>query len=236
MSPTKESTIVEAKNSRPSNKDNPALGDAIAAELDRTDLGHLINEYKNVVIAILILFILGAFGFSGWKSWKANKHESSRQAILEFKNLELGPAKEKKKNTAELFSAYQSLLNKVTTPAVLMELTPDLMTIARDSTFENQDWIAVFKNAHDKCAKNEFCFLHFGLAAATLMEDNQKFADSLSMYQSLIGNPFAIEDKLYFDLVRVAKSANQNAQKNTYLDFLKKNHSTSNYKTLAEQL
>lgn len=212
--------------------------DPIAAELSRTDLGQLINEYKNVVILIIVGFFVGAVAFVGWKSMKSSEQESARLEVMNFKSDFLTPVQETKKSLIDLHGAYNSLLSKVKTGSAIMELSSEVVTLIRKDNGANTniDWIGSFQTAQKLCPKNDFCYLHFGLIVSNFLEDQQKFDAALEATTNLIGNPYIVEDKLYFDLVRLAHAANKIDKKNQFLDVLKKKHMTSNYTTLAEQI
>lgn len=242
MSPTKESHTGTSKNSRPidgqdtsSKQDNNM--EAIAAELSGTDLGQLINEYKNVVIAIIVLFILGAVSYVSWKSLKSSQHESARVEVMNFKKDILIPVQAKNKTITDLFTAYQQLVSTVGNGAILMEVTPEIMGLIRaEANSTGNNWVEAFSNAQKLCNKQDFCFLHFGLVTSNLLEEQGKLNEAFAATEVLVGNPYAVEDKLYFDLVRLSHQTNKLDKKEQYLGLLRKNHITSNYKVLAEQL
>ncbi len=212
--------------------------DPIAAELSKTDLGQMINEYKNVVILIVVAFLVGAVSFVVWKSMKNSEQEATRTEVINFKNNFLVPAQEQKKSLVDVHTAYAALISKANSGSAIMELSADIVALIRKETLANtnNDWVGTFQTAQKLCAKNDFCFLHFGLIVSSFFEEQQKFDNALEARLALVGNPFAVEDKLYFDIVRLAHAANKMDKKNQYLDLLKKNHMTSNYKTLAEQI
>lgn len=210
--------------------------EALAVELARSDLGQLINEYKNVVIFIIVLFIAGAISYVGWKSYKNAQHETERTELMIFKKDILVLAKEQKKSLTEVFNAYQDLLIKIKSGSALMEITPDILLLIREQPNDQNDWGKLFQSAQKLCEKNDFCFLHFGLVLTNFYEEKGKVDLAFDTAALLVGNPYAVEDKLYFDLVRLAKAANKSDKKTFYLDLLKQNHSSSNFKVLAEKL
>jgi hypothetical protein len=215
----------------------PNVSDVLAAELNQTDLGHLINEYKNVVIALVVIFIASAIGYASWKVSKSSSHASNREVISEFKNKFFIPGKEKDTNLNDLYTNYQDLVSKSKSGAALMELTPTLMDVLKKASgLSSNDWPSALKKAQDLCGPKDYCYLHFALASATILEEQSKIDEAIKTLEPLVGNPFVVEDRLYFDLVRLSGSVNNTEKKKNYLDILRKNHSSSEYKVLAEQL
>jgi hypothetical protein len=241
MSLNKETHTETPKKKLPINGQDASsnsVADPIAAELSRTDLGQMINEYKNVVILIVVAFLVGAVSYVGWKSMKNNQQESARTEVLNFRTNVLLPALEQKKSLADVHSGYTALVGKVQSGSSIMELSSEVVSLVRkdNGATANLDWINAFQSAQKLCDKNDFCYLHFGLIVSNLLEEQQKTEKALDEILSLVGNPYAVEDKLYFDIVRLAQMVNKLETKKQYLDLLKKNHMTSNYKTLAEQI
>ncbi len=210
--------------------------DSIIKELNKSDLGHLVVEYRNVVLALLVLFVVGAFSYAGWVSWKNDRHQKERSLILTFQQKYLTPATEKKLGAAALWPAFQELASKMSSGNVLMDQTRELVIIARQNLAEAGSLVPIFMSLQSTCKKSEFCYFHYGVSAAVLMEDLGQHEQALTVYQSLIGSPFAIEDKLYFDLSRSANSAGKKDLLKTYLEYLRKNHASSNYGATGHSL
>lgn len=239
MSPTKVSTPDNSKNKHligGQDTSSNQTSAAIAEELSRSDLGQLINEYKNVVIVVVVLFIVGAISYVGWKSLRASQHESARLEMMNFKKDILVPVQEQKKTLSDLYQGYQKMVSKATSGATLMEITPEVVSLLSGSETTSGDWASTFQAAQKLCDKKDYCYLHFGLVLTNYFEEHGKLEQALESATALIGNPYVVEDKLYFDLVRLAQAANKLDKKSEYLEFLKKNHLSSNYKVLAEQI
>lgn len=222
-----------AKNSTP----QANLGEVLSAELEKTDLGHLINEYKNLVIAFVVFFILSAMGYTAWKAMKSNEYEQSRSIIEEFKKNNLDNIEPKEINLEKLYSNYRELISKIKNGNFLLELTPSILEgIKIKNAYTQNDWIGLFQNAKSLCSKADFCFNHFSSVLVVVFEEQGKIPEALKEYEGLVGNEYVVEDRLYFELARLSSKLNLVEKKKSYIDFLRKNHPSSEYKSLAEQL
>lgn len=227
----------DVKEATPNVDVGASIGEVLSSELEKTDLGHLINEYKNVVIALVVLFVVSALGYTGWKAKQSNDNEEARSLIVEFKKNNLDKVDSKNADSEKLYVNYQELVSKVKNGNLLLELSPQILDILRTKdAFKGNDWVSVFKKAQSLCSKGEFCYNHFTLILATIFEEQGIIAEALKEYEGLIGNEYVVEDRLYFELTRLSAKLNLVEKKKKYMDFLRKNHVASEYKILAEQL
>jgi len=187
-----------------SSSGSTSLGNTLAKEINQTDLGHLLVEYKNVVIAGFVLIVLAVAGYAGWKSYQENKSLTIREKVYTFSKDKVIALQEKKITLDAYAPEMMKLVEELNAPSAFMFLTRTLYSLLQDqkaySTME-----PIFLKLYNQSGKNEYSFNHYGITLAAIYENQNNYNGAITILNSLMDSTFKKEEKILYDLSRLAK-------------------------------
>ena len=204
--------------------------------LEKTDLGHIINENKKSVMiagAVGIVLIIGYVIFSRVQTNQQNER-LNKVASIETTLVEpfLGPKSTMK--AEEVISKLESLDGSLfSEPSIYPSMIAVLQKLNEEGKLTNsilvkaQTWL-------DKNDERSEIYLLGGLAMATLWEDQGGTDQALEIYTELIKRPEELlKDKIFFHAGRLHLKKGNKEEAQKHFDYIFKKHKDSQYAKLA---
>lgn len=94
--------------------------------LNKTDLGHVIFENKNIFFAALIAVLAGVTGFSLWKQSQKSAALENSVKVFEFQKNVWADVKIAKNSPAELVKSFEALSENVRNAPVMLPLVLEM--------------------------------------------------------------------------------------------------------------
>lgn len=216
------------------NQEAQSMEETLDSTLEKTDLGHIINENKKAVLAAAAVIIIALLGYVVVSKIQASKHQEMLAQAYQVETSVFEPYLTDKIKADEFVTKLNSLdpvvFEDVSIYASLLagleklhtdgKLTTDLMDKA-------QTWL-------DKQDKRSDVYLLAGLGYAALWEDLGNNDKALAIYENLIKRSNTLlKDKIFFNAGRMymKKGDKENATK--HFEYLFKEHKDSYYAKMA---
>jgi predicted negative regulator of RcsB-dependent stress response len=94
--------------------------------LNKTDLGHMIYENKNLFFGLLIAVLIGATGYTLWKQSHKSADLERSVKVFEFQSGIWAEVKSGKKNVSELLKAFEALDEKARNTPIMVALVLEI--------------------------------------------------------------------------------------------------------------
>lgn len=202
--------------------------------LERTDLGHIINENKKLVGIVAGLIVAALIGYVVFAKVQNSREMELLDKAYDVEKTIFIPFQDGKMKSDEFISKFNSIDKQLYTagnlyPGLLEslnklksegKLTTEIMTTA-------QAWI-------DSLDKRSRLYLLAGLSVGGMWEDLGEFDKALGIYENLVKRSSdLLKDQIFFNVGRmyIKKGDKTSAQK--YFDFIFKEYEDTQYAKLA---
>ncbi len=206
----------------------------IEETLNRTDLGHIINENKKVVLILSAIVIIGLLIFSVFNHQNTASNLSFLDDVYDVKQSVFLPAIEKKISADE----YKKLLSEMNQnfighPNLVLSFIEALNALGKDA-YADDTLLKAAYTWRDKISPSNGLYLFIQLRIAVLEENLGKVSEAAQTYEMLVGNKFSfMKDKVLAELVRLYMNMNDTTKANERYETLKKDFPDSQYVDLA---
>lgn len=204
--------------------------------LEKTDLGHIINENKKTVLTVAgigVVLIIGYVIFAKMQATKVNER-LNEVAAIETNIVEPYLAPEAKITSEEVVKKLSSLDSSLfSEPSIFPSLIAVLQKLNEEGKLDQatltqaQAWL-------EKQDKRSEVYLMAGLAMAALWEDHKGVDQALGIYTELIKRPESLlKDKIFFHAGRLYLKAGNKENAKKHFEYLFKEHADTQYAKLA---
>src|SRR5210317_1361035 len=150
--------------------DNNSLEHEVEQTLEKTNLGHMINENKNLILIIGAILLAVIVGVSIYKSQAKKALNAELQTLYKFRSGALADFQQKKINSDAFVKKFNALDAKAQSNAGYIGLavaSADALISQDDTTTA----IAILEGALEKLNANSYSFQLVSHQLATLYED-----------------------------------------------------------------
>ncbi|MBC77465.1 MAG: hypothetical protein CME64_15790 [Halobacteriovoraceae bacterium] len=212
---------------------NETQAQTLDETLNKTDLGHVINENKKPIMIAGVIIVLAVIAISIYKN-QANKQENEmldKAYAVQSKVIApfiKGEAKAEETVKAILDIRPELIGNPNLVPYVL-EATEKLMEEGKASEVAQilEKWLGEFSVGSQM-------YLFLGTKLAPVYENLGQQDKAISIYESLVGaNYEVLEAKNYLELGRLQLAKGNTEKAKSFLDHVIKNHENTEYAKYA---
>lgn len=93
---------------------------------NKTDLGHLIYEYRKLMFALIAAVLVGVMGYALWKQSQKSQAEAVSSKVFEFQSKTWASVKEGKLAATELPKVFEALDQEVKNAPVMIPLALEM--------------------------------------------------------------------------------------------------------------
>lgn len=183
--------------------DNNSIEMEVEQTLESTNLGHTINQNKNLILILGAILLAVIVGFSVYKSQAKKTLNMQAQAIYEFKVNAVEQLKEKKIDKEAFVAKLNEVDNKVKANAAYLSVALDASEALVEQN-ETVTAVAVLEGALQAMNGESYVSYLASYQLATLYEDVGRNDDAIATLEKLVASKNKILlAKNYFDLGRL---------------------------------
>ena len=212
---------------------NETQAQTLDETLNKTDLGHVINENKKPIMIAGVIVVLAVIAISIYKN-QSNKQESAMldQAYAVQSNI-IEPFTKGDMNSDE---AVKELLNVKSELVGNPNLVPAVLGVTQKLLDENKGAEAaqILEKWLGEYTAGTQMYLFLGTKLAPVYEDLGQQDKAIEIYESLVGaNYEVLEAKNYLELGRLHLAKGNAEKAQSFLDHVVKNHENTEYAKYA---
>lgn len=210
------------------------LGTSVSQTLERTDLGHVINDNRRGIIIGGIVVLLAIVAFSIYQYQKSSTAEVQIVDAYHFEKDAVGVFLEGKMSSEELMKKFESLSpvamkSQSILPAVLQ--SAERMMNEKDSA----NAIKLVGMYYENLKSNQFSHYFLGINFAAYLEDAGDSKKALDVLNTAMKAKFeTLKDKVYFDIARLSLASGDEKNAKEKFDYVIKTYGESEYAKLAK--
>ena len=207
----------------------------IEETLNRTDLGHIINENKKIVLIFSAIVIVGLLVFSVINHQTKSQNMSFLDEVYEVNQSVFQATIDKKMSVAEFKNKLTAMDSAyVGHPNLVLSYIEALNALGKDA-YADDSLLQVSYNWRDKINKSNPLYLFMQMRVAVLEENLGKLKEAASTYELLIGHQYTfLKDKILAELVRVYTALGDSTKAAQRYKSLKKDFPDSQYTQMAQ--
>lgn len=206
---------------------------SIEEALNKTDLGHVINENKKPIIVVAIIGILCIIAYS-FVNYKNNQDSLAElDDIHQIETNVFAPLQEGKIESTEFMKKLAAIDEKY---AAHPNLIPPFMAALNTLGVKAQDdmILDIAKVWARDLDKSSSLGIFFNIRVAALAEDMGKKEDAIKLLNEALNKSYPVlKDKILFDLVRINLQLGKTEEAQKHFATLEKDHKDSEYTELA---
>lgn len=149
--------------------------------LNKTDLGHVIYEYRNIFFGVIIAILIGVTGFVLWRQTKTSAAMSNSLQVHEFESKTWAEAKSGKISPQELVKTFESLDEKVQNAPSMVPVALDMGKFLYDKA-AYAEAEAVLKKI-TPAVSHEVTSFFLNMQLAVVLEKNGKVDEAISVLE-----------------------------------------------------
>ena len=212
---------------------NETQAQTLDETLNKTDLGHVINENKKPIMIAGVIVVLAVIAISIYKN-QSNKQESAMldQAYAVQSNI-IEPFTKGDMNSDE---AVKELLNVKSELVGNPNLVPAVLGVTQKLLDENKGAEAaqILEKWLGEYTAGTQMYLFLGTKLAPVYEDLGQQDKAIEIYESLVGaNYEVLEANNYLELGRLHLAKGNAEKAQSFLDHVVKNHENTEYAKYA---
>jgi predicted negative regulator of RcsB-dependent stress response len=191
--------------------------------LNKTDLGHLIYENKNLFFGLLIAVLLGSTGFAFWKQSQKSAALEISVKVFEFQSGIWTEVKNNKKDISELMKAFEALDEKARTAPIMVPVALEISKFLMEKgNYPEAD--TILSKVGSKSTHPVSAFF-LSMQRAVVLEKLGKIDDAISQLESLSrGEDALLPAKTSLELGRLYLLKGEKGKAQTQFDFIISNY------------
>ena len=205
--------------------------------LNRTDLGHVINENKKLILIIGAILVAMILGYSVFSHLKETQMQENLEAVFEVESTVFNPYIEGKVDSEAFKKSLMTVSQDVMTSANLIpSLLASLNKLENEGKLD-QDILTLVQNWTNKLNKSSDLYLFVALRVSSLLEDQAQAVKAAQVLEEVRQSKnLFLQDRVHYELGRIYISLNNVERAKERLEFLTKNFEKSIYSTKAKLL
>ena len=210
------------------------LGPSVSQTLERTELGHMINDNRRGVIIGGIIILLAVIGFSIYKYQKSSTVEVQIVDAYLFEKDVVKVYLEGQISSDELIKKFEELSPVALSSDSLLSSVLQAAQRMVDSK-EATKAISLVGKYYDNLKEGQFAHYFLGINFAAYLEDAGDNAKALEVLNTAMKAKFeTLKDKVYFDIARLSLVAGDEENAKEKFDYVLKTYGESEYAKLAK--
>lgn len=211
----------------------PNMTQEMNQTLERTELGHVINDNKKSVIVFGIVILIAIIGFSFYQYQKNEKLETKLADTYSFQTKAVTPYLEGKMTIADFMASYEKAPSEILEAQAFLPLALKVSEkMAADKN--NAEAINFLKAYYEKLSSTSFASYFLGVNYSAHLEDAGNTKEAISVLETAMKSSFTtLKDKVYFDLGRLYLASGNNEKAKEMFEYVNKNFSDTEYAKLA---
>lgn len=195
--------------------------------LNKTELGHVINERKNAIMIVGALIVAAIVAFSIYRYFQKKEEAANLNQAYAFQSSVVDPFLDGEMDASQAVQKLKNIDPRLTGNP---DLAPAVFEAVAKLTEENkvEESIEILSSWHEKFDRDSYLRYFSGLRLAPLLENSGKQKEAIGVYEGLIkGSRDILESKLYLELGRLYTEEGQNDQAKSFFEHIIKNHETT---------
>jgi predicted negative regulator of RcsB-dependent stress response len=202
--------------------------------LEKTDLGHIINENKKPIMVAGAIIIAAIIGYSIFAQVNESKKYEKLDTIFALEQSLFQKFADKKTTAAEFKTQLAGINNELIAEPNLIPAFMDSINRLDQAGEADASVLAVTKNWLSKLNKNSPMYIFLGLRVAALSEDLGQADEAIATLESMVAHKTNIlKDKIHFDLVRLYIDKGDMVKAKERFETLKTKHEKSEFVKLG---
>lgn len=202
--------------------------------LEKTDLGHVINQNKNPILILGAIIVVAVIAISFYQHQSNQEEVESLNDAFKFQTSVIDPFLDGKANAEETIKKINNinvaLAGEANLAPAIFQVVDKLM---KDGKTEEATGILTAWN--NQFPSGSYLKFFSGLRLAPMLENQGKKEEAISIYEALLQNNHELlEAKLYLELGRLYKEQGQKEKAKSFFDHIVKNHESTEEAKLAK--
>jgi predicted negative regulator of RcsB-dependent stress response len=204
----------------------------IEQTLNKTDFGHLIYEYRKMIVGLVIAAIVGVTGYILWKQSQEAKAETNAEAVFKFQSTTWAEAKLDKVPAADLVKSFTSLPSEVQTSPTMLPVVLDMGEhLYKKGAYAEADMV-LSKVSDTKHALSQFFVV---MQRTVVLEKLGKSDEAIGLLEKLSQNKDApMPQKVSLELGRLYKVKGEKAKAQSQFESIIANYPNDEYAKVAK--
>lgn len=203
--------------------------------LNKTDLGHVINENKKSIIIGGIILVLLIIGYSIFDQMQTSNKFEKMDRIFTVEQTVFKPFIEGKTSAIDFKKKLGDINNELVAEPNLVPALIESINLLDQKGEVDEATITIANNWLQKLSTTSSIYLFLGLRMAALYEDAGSLDESIKTLEGMVAHKNTMfKDRIHFDLVRLYTKKGDTAKANERYEFLQKNYEKSEFTRLSK--
>ncbi len=213
------------------NQEAPSLEET----LEKTDLGHVINENKKMIMIIGGVLVAAILAYSVSESMNTKNHYAKLDRVFTVEQTVFDVYLGKKGEAKVFIQALAGINNELIAEPNLIPPFLEALNKLSEAGLVDQSVLTIGQTWLDRISKSNFLHTLLAIRLAALNEDANKLDQSVKLLEGLVGKKsMLLKDKIHFELGRLYLAKGDEATAKERFDYIFKNHENSDFATLAK--
>lgn len=185
--------------------------------LNKTDFGHMIYEYRKVLMAVILAVLVGASGYVLWKQSKNSEALENSVKVFEFQTKTWDGAKDNKVSIPELLRMFEGLDKEVQSSPVMIPIGLEMGKFLMDkgALNEAESILSKLDTTHHVSA------FFVGMQRAVILEKLGKVEEAIAVLEKLAQNKEALmAAKINLELGRLNLMKGEKGKAQTHFEYV----------------
>ena len=195
--------------------------------LNKTELGHVINENKNAILIAGAVIVAAIVAFSAYRHFENKEERANLNDAYSFQASVIEPFLKGEMGASEVVEKINALDQALAGNA---DLAPAIFEASAKLAEENnaKEAIEILGQWHNMLKDDPYMRYFSGLRLAPLLENDGQKDEAIAVYENLIqGSNKLLEARLYLELGRLYLDSAQNDKAQSFFEHIIKNHQTT---------
>jgi predicted negative regulator of RcsB-dependent stress response len=191
------------------------VGQSIQKEAKKTELGQWVVKNIKQILVVGALAIIGFIGYTFVQNQAAQKIASESDLVFNFTKEKVAPYLEGKSSAEVVVGDAEKFLSEIKHRELMVPTISEIFNYAQAKS-EDGKLTRIYVQILPSLNQQGLSYYFMTYQLATIQENSQQYGDALAALEKLVNHPYKLEEKLYFDLGRLALKAGdkEKAKKN----------------------
>lgn len=202
--------------------------------LNKTELGHVINENKNAILIAAAVVVAIIIGISIFKHQADVKDMEQFDQAYAFQSSVVEPFLNGTIDSAQAAQKIENLDSELQgSPNLAPSIFEVVGKLVKDGDMEKA--ISILEKWHSSFEAGSYLRYFAGLRLAPMLEDAGQADKAIAVYEGLVkGSHDLLEARVYLDLGRLYKEKGDSEKSKSFFEHVVKNHDASEEAKLAK--
>ena len=187
--------------------------------LNKTDLGHMIYEYRKIFFALVALVLIGATGYAIYRQAKHSSALNHSVKVFEFQSKIWAEAKTGKIPPADLAKSFQNLDKDVQASPIMLPVVLEMgKFLFEKEAYTEAESILTIASTHNK---NPIASFFVNTQKAVVLEKLGKTDEAITVYENLAKEKEVLmAPRISLELGRLYLAKGEKAKAQTQFDYI----------------